>query len=169
MHQSPNSVGFGMPLYPKPEACRGCSAYSVGQSYVKATGPLDATIVFMGQGPGEQEAYNGLPFVGPAGQRLNAWLRTAGIDRHKCYFDNVVRCWLPGNRTPKEEEIKWCREAHWETALNSLPNLRCIVPVGVPAGKVFLGKHYKSSQAGSIVRWHGNETLESVASEGTPH
>ncbi len=149
-----------MPLYPKPPTCIGCEAHSVGKSFVKPTGPQDATIAIIGQGPGEQEAYNGLAFVGPSGRRLNSWLRTAGIDRHKCMVLNIIQCWVPNNRPPRGGEVDWCRERHWGPTLDSLKNLRVIIPVGVPAGKVFLGKHYKSSMAGSIVKWDETKDLE---------
>ncbi len=143
-----------MPLYPKSPKCVGCPTEHIGLSFVKPTGPSDARIAIIGQGPGEQEAYNGISFVGPAGQRLNAWLRTAGIDRHKCWVGNIVQCFLPNNRVPGGDEISWCRAAHWQRALDDLPQLRVIVPVGVPAGKVFVGNHYRSNMAGMIAR-HG--------------
>jgi uracil-DNA glycosylase family 4 len=146
-----------VPLRPKPDACRGCPAYDVGLSFVKSRGPSAARIAFLGQGPGEQEAYNGIPFVGRSGQRLSRWCMKANLDLHTCHIDNVVKCWLPNNRPPTAAEVEFCRGAHWGVELRKHEHLQrvqgrslVVVLVGVPAMKVFSPKA-NSKHAGRVM------------------
>ena len=118
----------------KPPGCAQCPAFTQGKGFVPAEGPVDATIALLGQGPGETEAYSGRPFQGPSGWTLDRWLVRAGLERHKLYVSNVVWCWLPGNRAPKREEVDYCRVAHWGPGLAGLPQLKVLMPIGVPAG-----------------------------------
>ena len=69
-----------------------------------------ANLMFIGEGPGEQEDRQGLPFVGRSGQLLDRLLREElGITRDCAYIANVVKCRPPGNRDPKPDEIDACR------------------------------------------------------------
>lgn len=133
----------------KPPSCSGCPAFMVGKGYVPGEGPGDATIAILGQGPGEQEHWASRPFVGPSGHTLDRWLVKARLERHKLWVDNVVRCWLPGNREPSKSEVSHCRAVHWGPALNQLPGLRVIVPIGIPSMKAITGRG-KMSLAGVV-------------------
>jgi DNA polymerase len=124
---------------PKPIACNGCPAENVGKSYVPGEGPEEARVAFIGQGPGEREAYVGRPFVGPSGERFNTWLNRAGFQRSECYVDNIVRCWLPKDRAPKKVEAEFCYAAHIYPSLSKLGSCEVIVPVGVPSAKQLTG------------------------------
>jgi DNA polymerase len=64
--------------------------------------------MFIGEGPGENEDEQGLPFVGKAGQLLTQILNAAGIDRKDVYITNIVKCRPPGNRAPLPEESAAC-------------------------------------------------------------
>ena len=75
---------------------------------VFGVGNRNADIVFVGEGPGEQEDLQGEPFVGPAGKLLDDMLSIIELDRTKCYICNVVKCRPPGNRDPQEEEQNAC-------------------------------------------------------------
>ena len=66
-------------------------------------GPLDAKIVIVGEAPGEEEERVGVPFVGPAGGLLNAFLAEAGIERAECYVTNVFK-----QRPPNNDLLSWC-------------------------------------------------------------
>ena len=90
-----------------------------------------------------------MPFVGPSGQRLNRWLRAAGLEPHKLLIMNIVQCWLPGDRPPRATEVEACRARHWGATLDSL-NPKVIVTVGVPAGKAVFGPKYTAKMAGHI-------------------
>ncbi len=68
-------------------------------------GSLDAKIIFIGEAPGRDEDYHGLPFVGRAGQLLNKMLAAINLKREEVYVTNVVNWRPPDNRTPTDEEI----------------------------------------------------------------
>ena len=103
------------------------------------TGPTDAELAFVGQGPGQVEAGLAEPFVGPIGQRARDWLAHASINPHRVWMDNVVRCWLPKNRAPTPAERAHCTKVHLYPALAQLRDLKVVVAVGIPASKSLLG------------------------------
>ena len=65
--------------------------------------------MFIGEGPGEQEDRQGLPFVGPAGKLLDAMLAAVGLRREQVYIANIVKCRPPHNRDPQADEVAACR------------------------------------------------------------
>jgi DNA polymerase len=136
----------------KPDSCKGCAAYEAGHGFVPPSGPQDARLAIVGQGPGADEAALGEPFVGPAGRHLNKWLAKAGVPREKCAVSNVVWCHLPNNRKPTTKEIAHCWTAHVGPHLRSLPNLRVIVAVGAPAAQKFI-PGAKQSTVGTVARF----------------
>jgi DNA polymerase len=71
--------------------CTRCDLYKCGTQTVFGEGPLDASIMFVGEQPGDQEDIAGRPFVGPAGQLFDAALEKAGIDRSTVYVTNAVK------------------------------------------------------------------------------
>lgn len=146
-----------MPLSPKPPACEGCPAYNSGRGFVPGRGPEGADVLLLGQGPGETEAYQGLPFVGPSGERLNLWLQRAGLQRHHMFVSNIVWCWLPWNREPRAAEVEHCRHAHWGPQLDAAAP-RLVVPVGVPAARALLGRATENS-AGTVFEVDGRQVL----------
>lgn len=140
-----------MSYHPKPASCAGCPAFTAGKSFVPAEGPTDAKLILIGQGPGQDEALDGRPVVGPSGKKLDSWLVRAGIRRSECGVGNVVWCWLPGNREPTPAEVEHCRKAHWGPWLEKFPQARVLVPVGIAAMRGLLGKEAaKASNAGRI-------------------
>ena len=88
--------------------CTGCELYQRRHNVVFGVGNRHADILFVGEGPGEQEDLQGEPFVGPAGKLLDDMLSIIDLDRSKCYIANIVKCRPPGNRDPKEEEQLAC-------------------------------------------------------------
>ena len=64
---------------------------------IRPSGPCPATIMLVGEAPGEQEVAQGAPFVGASGQELSRMLQEAGIMRSACFITNVVRIRPPGN------------------------------------------------------------------------
>src|SRR3954453_18542148 len=71
--------------------CTRCELYKFGTQTVFGEGPLDASIMFVGEQPGDQEDLAGRPFLGPAGQLFDAALEQAGIDRSAVYVTNAVK------------------------------------------------------------------------------
>ena len=88
--------------------CNQCSLCSGRTNVVFGVGKRDTDIMFIGEGPGEQEDLKGEPFVGPAGKLLDDMLRIIDLDRSNVYIANIVKCRPPGNRDPKEEEQDAC-------------------------------------------------------------
>ncbi len=90
-------------------ACTKCPLHAGRTNAVPGAGPVDAEVMFIGEGPGFHEDQQGLPFVGASGQFLDELLANAGIDRNSVYISNVVKCRPPGNRDPKPEEVEACK------------------------------------------------------------
>ena len=88
--------------------CTKCGLCTGRHNVVFGVGNRDADIMFIGEGPGEQEDLKGEPFVGPAGKLLDDMLSIIDLNRSNCYIANVVKCRPPGNRDPKEEEQNAC-------------------------------------------------------------
>lgn len=90
--------------------CRACGLCQQRRQAVLGVGDHQSDWLFVGEGPGEQEDLRGEPFVGPAGQLLDAMLAAIGLRRgDKVYIANAVKCRPPGNRTPSPDEIAACR------------------------------------------------------------
>lgn len=88
--------------------CRNCELCQTRHNVVFGVGPRDADVMFIGEGPGEQEDLQGEPFVGAAGKLLDDMLSIVDLGRHNCYIANIVKCRPPRNRDPKEEEQRAC-------------------------------------------------------------
>lgn len=89
--------------------CTKCGLCETRRNVVFGVGNENADILFVGEGPGEQEDAQGEPFVGPAGKLLDDMLRIIDIDRSKnCYICNIVKCRPPRNRDPLETEQEAC-------------------------------------------------------------
>ena len=98
-------------------ACRECTACQLCQrrtNVVFGIGNRNADILFVGEGPGEQEDLQGEPFVGAAGKLLDDMLSIIDLDRKQCYIANIVKCRPPGNRDPLEEEQDACVGYLWD-------------------------------------------------------
>lgn len=91
--------------------CRQCTACGLCQgrrNVVFGVGNHSADVLFVGEGPGEQEDLQGVPFVGPAGKLLDDMLSIIDLDRTNCYIANIVKCRPPHNRDPQEDEQLAC-------------------------------------------------------------
>lgn len=91
------------------EACTGCGLCQERKHVVFGVGNPESPILFVGEGPGEQEDLQGIPFVGPAGRLLDDMLRMIDLDRSKVYIANIVKCRPPRNRDPLNLEKDACR------------------------------------------------------------
>lgn len=88
--------------------CKGCGLCETRTNVVFGVGKKDADVMFIGEGPGEQEDLKGEPFVGPAGKLLDDMMSIIDLDRRNSYIANIVKCRPPMNRDPKEEEQNAC-------------------------------------------------------------
>lgn len=89
-------------------ACRGCALADTRTHVVFGDGCETAEIMLIGEGPGQHEDEQGIPFVGRAGQLLDDMLEIIHLDRTKVYIANVVKCRPPQNRDPLNTEKEAC-------------------------------------------------------------
>jgi DNA polymerase len=132
-------------LLKEARACTRCDLYKCGTQTVFGEGPLDATILFVGEQPGDQEDIAGRPFVGPAGQLFDASLQLAGIDRSTTYVTNAVKHFkfeLRGKKRihskPDVAEIDACR--WWQEQERGLIRPPLVVALGATAARSLTGK-----------------------------
>jgi uracil-DNA glycosylase len=90
-------------------ACTRCPLHVSRLNAVPGEGPVDAAIMFIGEGPGANENRTGRPFVGAAGKFLEELLASAGLVREDVYITNVVKSRPPNNRDPLPDEIDACK------------------------------------------------------------
>lgn len=92
--------------------CKSCELHKTRNNIVFADGnPKTASIVLIGEAPGENEDLQGIPFVGRAGKLLNEFLEKAGLSREKdLYIINTVKCRPPKNRVPTDKEKAACQD-----------------------------------------------------------
>lgn len=88
--------------------CRGCALADTRTHVVFGDGCETAEIMLIGEGPGQHEDEQGIPFVGRAGQLLDDMLEIIHLDRTKVYIANVVKCRPPQNRDPLNVEQDAC-------------------------------------------------------------
>ncbi|MBO8140950.1 MAG: uracil-DNA glycosylase [Firmicutes bacterium] len=88
--------------------CRRCRLRAGCRQVVFGEGNPRARLMFVGEGPGEQEDLEGRPFVGRAGQLLDRMIEAMGLRRGDVYIANVVKCRPPGNRQPLPDEADAC-------------------------------------------------------------
>lgn len=109
--------------------CTRCKLCNGRKQIVFGSGNPRAELVFVGEGPGEEEDKQGVPFVGAAGQLLTKMIEAMKFSRDTVYICNVVKCRPPGNRNPEPDEIESCE-----------PFLRAQLRVIKPKVIVALGK-----------------------------
>ncbi len=88
--------------------CQACGLRNTRTNIVIGRGNPNASLMFVGEGPGEQEDIQGLPFVGPAGQLLDTLLEALSFKKEEFYIANVVKCRPPNNRVPTDDEAEKC-------------------------------------------------------------
>ena len=143
--------------------------------------PHTASIMVIGEAPGQQEVRAGKPFVGPSGQVLRGWLGMAGIDPSEVYFTNVLNFMPPVKGGDLEDAIKSKRVStddinngieHVRSTARTLPNLRVIVPVGNYACSAFTenwGKTFFRRISAGITACRGSVTNYPSAQHTSKH
>jgi len=132
-------------LFEEARGCRRCDLYKFATQTVFGEGPLNASIMFVGEQPGDQEDIAGRPFVGPAGALFDAALEKAGIDRSTVYVNNAVKHFKfvqKGKRRvhnkPNAGEISACR--WWIEHERALVRPPVTVALGATAARSLIGK-----------------------------
>jgi uracil-DNA glycosylase family protein len=131
--------------------CRGCDLYCNATQTVFGEGPSSATIMFVGEQPGDQEDRAGKPFVGPAGAMLDEALEQAHIPREEVYVTNAVKHFKFEPRgkkrihsKPNSREIKACRP--WLEAEIQVVKPQILVALGATAAQSLMGSTFRLTQ-----------------------
>ena len=128
--------------------CTRCGLCETRHHVVFGIGNESADVMFVGEGPGEQEDLKGEPFVGPAGMLLDDMLSIIDLDRKEnCYIANIVKCRPPRNRDPLETEQDACID--YLRSQVALVKPKIIVCLGRVAAKRLIDPDYR------ITRQHG--------------
>jgi uracil-DNA glycosylase family 4 len=131
--------------------CTRCRLHEGRTQLVFGDGNPDAALMFVGEGPGEQEDLQGLPFVGRAGELLTRMIeRGLGVPRSEVYICNIVKCRPPGNRTPLADEVSTCRP-FLDGQIDAVAP-RVIVTLGKPASSLLLGREVSITRVRGV--WH---------------
>jgi DNA polymerase len=118
-------------------SCTKCALHTGRTQSVFARGTGSSGLAFVGEGPGEEEDRQGLPFVGAAGQLLDRMITAMQLDRDAVYICNIVKCRPPQNRKPDLEEMAQCMPYLAEQLAIIQP--RVIVALGATAVQGLLG------------------------------
>jgi DNA polymerase len=132
--------------------CRACSLWRNATQTVFGEGSASATVMLVGEQPGDREDLAGRPFVGPAGRVLDDALDEAGIDRKRVYVTNAVKHFkwkARGTRRihdkPSWSEVTACRQ--WLDAELEAVRPRVLVPMGATAAQGLLGKAFRVTRS----------------------
>jgi uracil-DNA glycosylase len=131
--------------------CTACELYADATQTVFGSGPPDATMVLVGEQPGDREDIAGEPFVGPAGRVLDRALEQAGVARSDVYVTNVVKHFrfrregkVRIHRTPGVEHVRACLP--WLHAELAALDPRLLVTLGATAAQALLGRSFRLTQ-----------------------
>jgi len=127
--------------------CRKCALCQTRTNVVFGVGNEQADILFVGEGPGQSEDEQGVPFVGRAGKLLDDMLEMIDLDRSRVYIANIVKCRPPKNRDPLNTEQSACLP--WLEEQIRLIDPKIIVCLGRIAAGVMIKEDFK------ITREHG--------------
>lgn len=127
--------------------CSRCELCETRTNLVFGVGNEAAEVMFIGEGPGEQEDLQGLPFVGRAGMLLDDMLRMIDLDRERVYIANIVKCRPPHNRDPLPEERAACSQ--WLKKQIELVDPLIIICLGRIAATSLIDEDFR------ITRQHG--------------
>lgn len=125
--------------------CTNCDLCRTRNNVVFGVGPKDAEIMFIGEGPGEQEDIKGEPFVGAAGKLLDDMLSIIDLNRDMVYIANIVKCRPPNNRDPLDHEQDACIDYLRNQV--ALVKPRVIVCLGRVAAKRIIDPDFRISQS----------------------
>jgi DNA polymerase len=133
--------------------CMACALHASRTQTVFGVGNAQAGLLIIGEAPGQEEDRRGEPFVGRAGQLLDAMLQAIGLDRQTVYIANVLKCRPPNNRTPSLEETAAC-EGFLRRQI-ALIGPKLILSVGAVSARNLLGTEVAVGKLRGIVHRYG--------------
>jgi len=124
--------------------CTKCELHKSRTKAVPGEGSHDARIIFVGEGPGQNEDEQGRPFVGAAGKFLTELIESIGLKRSNVFITNIVKCRPPNNRAPRKSEVEACNP--YLRSQIRLINPRIVCALGTPAITTLMGDEYSASR-----------------------
>jgi len=125
--------------------CTKCDLHKSRKKAVPGEGPVQAEIMFIGEGPGFHENEQGRPFVGASGKFLDELLAQAGVTRADVWITNVVKCRPPNNRDPLPDEIETCTSNYLDH------QIEIVSPsIIVTLGRFSMSKFFKGAKISQI-------------------
>jgi DNA polymerase len=137
--------------------CTKCELHKSRKNAVPGEGPTDAKIMFVGEGPGQNEDDQGRPFVGAAGKLLTELLESIGLSRSEVFITNIVKCRPPGNRAPRKHEIEACNPYLMSQIRLIKPRIVCAL--GTPAIATLLGDEFSATRVHGRPMSKGDVTI----------
>lgn len=138
--------------------CHRCKLHEHRRNIVFGEGNPQASLAFVGEGPGAEEDATGRPFVGRAGQLLDKIIGAIGLRREDVYIANIVKCRPPLNRTPERDEVETCEPFLFRQLMLIRP--RVIVALGSPAFQCLLKTKDSITRArGEWREWNGIKVM----------
>lgn len=142
------------PIRQQALVCQACRLSKTRHTVVFGEGSLEAQLLFVGEGPGQEEDRQGRPFVGSAGELLNKIIQAMGMKREDVYIANVVKCRPPMNRVPEPDEVEAC--AGYLTAQLNIIQPKVICALGRTAATALLKTDAPLGQLrGQTFQWQG--------------
>ena len=127
--------------------CRLCGLCEGRTNIVLPDGDPGSRVVFVGEGPGENEDLQGRPFVGKSGKILEDAMAEVGFGRSQVLITNTVKCRPPGNRDPRPEEMEACRPF----LVSELEGRALVVGLGKSAVRDLMGFDGKMAEVANRV------------------
>ena len=142
-------------LHAQCSSCQNCPLGQTRTNLVFGVGSPTAKVLFVGEGPGEQEDLQGEPFVGKSGQLLDKYLSLIDLDRSgsKIYIANIVKCRPPHNRDPQPEESEACMP--WLRKQVRILRPRIIVCLGRIAAQRLIDPDFRVTREHGVFREKG--------------
>lgn len=146
-------------LRARSQLCRGCDLFKDATQAVMGDGPTPASVLALGEQPGDREDQEGEPFVGPAGRILDEAFAEAGLDRDSVYRTNAVKHFrheVRGKRRIHKGPAQWqvAKCEPWLLAELDLVQPQVVVLLGATAGKAVYGPGFKVTAArGNALSW----------------
>jgi len=137
--------------------CTACSLHKTRTQTVFGVGNPQAKLMVIGEAPGFYEDQKGEPFVGRAGQLLDAMLAAIGLDRKTIYIANILKCRPPNNRDPLPEEVAQCTPFLIQQISFIQPKL--LLAVGRIAGQYLLGSALSLGKMRNTIHHYENTPL----------
>jgi DNA polymerase len=136
-------------------SCKDCPLWETRTNVVVGEGNIEAKIVFVGEGPGENEDLQGRPFVGRAGKLLDEVLLENGLTREGVWITNIIRCRATiregesvRNRPPRPQEVQMCKK--WLEEELSIIKPKVIVCLGGPSAEVIIHRSFRMTEERGI-------------------